>query len=48
MCSIYSDFLRELDPDINEVDLDKEISTKFPTWFKAYVRKVVKFNIRLP
>ncbi|XP_057436487.1 uncharacterized protein LOC130728921 [Lotus japonicus] len=34
---MYSDLLRELDPVINDADLDKQISMKFPTWFKTYV-----------
>jgi hypothetical protein len=38
MCSMYSDLLRELDPELNELDLDKQVSTTFPTWFNTYVR----------
>ncbi|KAK2413382.1 hypothetical protein QL285_036100 [Trifolium repens] len=35
--TIYSNLLRELEPQLNEADLDKQISTTFPTWFKTYV-----------
>ncbi|XP_057444296.1 uncharacterized protein LOC130736486 [Lotus japonicus] len=35
--NIYSDLLRELDPEINDEDLDKQISMRFPTWLKSYV-----------
>ncbi|WJX28589.1 hypothetical protein P8452_17287 [Trifolium repens] len=36
--NMYSDLLRELDPELNELDLDKQVSTTFPTWFNTYVR----------
>jgi len=39
MCSMYSDLLRELDPELSEADLDKQISATFPTWFKTHVRE---------
>ncbi|XP_058733815.1 uncharacterized protein LOC131605484 [Vicia villosa] len=34
---MHSDLLRELDPQLNETDLDKQVSASFPTWFKTYV-----------
>jgi len=34
---MYSNMLRELDPELNEADLDKQVSTTFPVWFKRYV-----------
>ncbi|KAK2395909.1 hypothetical protein QL285_057599 [Trifolium repens] len=36
--NMYSDLLRELDPELNELDLDKQVSTTFPTSFNTYVR----------
>ncbi|KAJ1424617.1 hypothetical protein SESBI_11573 [Sesbania bispinosa] len=32
--NMYSNLLRELDPGINGADVDRQISTTFPTWFK--------------
>ncbi|KAJ1436588.1 hypothetical protein SESBI_04204 [Sesbania bispinosa] len=35
--NMYSNLLRELDPNINDADVDRQISTTLPTWFKKYV-----------
>ena len=29
--------LRELVPDISDIEIDKQISTSFPSWFKEHV-----------
>lgn len=50
---MYSDMLRELDPGLNEADLDKQVSTAFPAWFKRYVceslivKSILTFFFRL-
>lgn len=37
MYSMHSNLLRELEPDLNEADLYKQVSMTFPAWFKTYV-----------
>ncbi|KAK7278025.1 hypothetical protein RJT34_23046 [Clitoria ternatea] len=34
---IYSDFLREFNPDISDNEINHEISTHFSAWFKQHV-----------
>ncbi|RDY02330.1 hypothetical protein CR513_14213, partial [Mucuna pruriens] len=34
---IYTEFLRELNPTTLDVEIDCDISSKFPAWFKQYV-----------
>ncbi|RDX99035.1 hypothetical protein CR513_17970, partial [Mucuna pruriens] len=34
---IYTEFLRELNPTASDAEIDSDISSTFPTWFKQYV-----------
>ena len=37
MYSIYEEWVKELNPDINEHDLNNDVDKNFATWFENYV-----------